>query len=368
MPALVGDEQPHVLGVRLHALASGRVLQALDDAGDPALLGPRRQDRLDQRVVPVMGNDVEGDVGALALGGRDHLQGVLHRMRRRAVLRLDVGDLQSRRSVARGAQRLAESEVVVGVPVADMRGVQPTPAGRDVAQRNDVLGRADAARPVLEAGGEPVGALVERLVEERRHRPGLLGVGRAQLVAHHRPVHRTMPDESGHVDAERRRAQPLQVLPEALPAQLDGAVLGVPDRAVGRVLGPRDRRAAMAALADHLCGHALVDLALRPAVDQQGEVRVGVKVDEAGAHRSALELQALPRLLVGQIADACDASVLDPDVRGERLRARAVEDLATRQYQVKHRRTLVWTDGGLGRAIDRLRPARNFRRFPTATG
>ena len=167
-------------------------------------------------------------------------------------------------------------------------------------------------------------------------------------------VHRTVPDESGHVDAERRRPQPLQVLPEALPTQLDGAVLGVPDRTVSRVLGTGDRCAAVAALSDHLGGHALVDLALRPAVDQQGEVRVRVKVDEAGAHRATVELQALPRLLVGQIPDACDASILETDVRRERLRARAVEDLTTCQYQIEHGRTLAMADGGLRRVIDRL--------------
>ena len=254
--------------------------------------------------------------------------------------------LQPRRGVARGAQRLAEAEVVVGIAVADVRRVQPPAAGRDVAQRDHVLGRADAARPVLEAGGEPVGALVERFVDERRHRPGFLDVGGAQLVAHHRPMHRTLPDERGHVDAERRGAQPLQVLPEALPAQVDGAVLRVADRAVPGVFGPGDRRATVAALADHLGGHALVDLALRPAVDDQGEVGVGVNVDEAGAHCAPAEIQALFGLLIGQIPHAGDAPVLETDVRGERLRARTVEDLATGQNQIEHRRTLLWNFGG----------------------
>ena len=86
----------------------------------------------------------------------------------------------------------------------------------------------------------------------------------------------------------------LQVLAEALPAHVDVAVVGVADGAVPGVAGAGHRRAAMAALSDDLGGDALVDLALRPAVDQQREVGVRVQVDEPGAYRRVRSARCAP--------------------------------------------------------------------------
>ena len=336
VPAFVRDEQPHVLGIALHPFPGAGVLQPFEDPGRAALLGPWRQDRLDQRMAPVVRDDVEGDVDALAADRLDHLQAVFHGVGGGAVLRLDVRDLQARRSVARGAQGLAEAEVVVCVAIAHVGRIQPVPAGRDLAQRDDVLRCADVPRPVLQPGREAVRALVEGFVEQIGHAPRLFDGRRAKLVAHHRPVHRAVPDERRHVHARPARVEALQVLAEALPAHVHLAVVGVSDGAVPGVPGTGDGRAAMAALADDLGGDPLVDLALRPPVDQQREVGVGMQVDESGADGKPVQLDALRRFLPRQVADARDPAVADADVGPERRAAGPVEDLPAGKCQVDH--------------------------------
>ena len=92
----------------------------------------------------------------------------------------------------------------------------------------------------------------------------------------------------------------------------------------------------MAALPDDLGGDALVHLALRPAVDQQREVGVRVQVDEARAYREPVQLDALGRFQLGQVADARDPAVADSDVGPERLAARSVEYLSAGENHVDH--------------------------------
>ena len=149
-----------------------------------------------------------------------------------------------------------------------------------------MLDRRQAARPVFETGGEAAGALVEGLFDQSPHPLQFLRVWRPQRVAEHGALHGAVADEGGDVDAQRHRLQPVQVVAEAAPAESD-AVVDVADAGLPDIGIAGDRRATEAALADDLRGHALVDLAFGTAVDQQGEVGMGVQIDEAGGDGQA---------------------------------------------------------------------------------
>ena len=61
-----------------------------------------------------------------------------------------------------------------------------------------------------------------------------------------------------------------------------------------------------------------------------------MQVDEPGAHRETVQLDAFCRLSVRKIADARDATVPNADVGPERLAARSVEDFTAIQNHVDH--------------------------------
>ena len=91
------------------------------------------------------------------------------------------------------------------------------------------------------------------------------------------------------------------------------------------VSGKRGGR-GVAALAGHGRGNALVDQRRGFGVVGQGQVGVGMEVDEPGADGQPPGLQGLLRLIGPPAGEKDDPAVLDPQVAWKRELARAVHD------------------------------------------
>ena len=188
-------------------------------------------------------------------------------------------------------QRLFQrrEKAVVLVPHVGRVGVAGPP--ELLRDRNQFGPVGEAARRVLEPGRQSHRPTGQRLAHEgphpadlhRRRRP----VGASDDVAAHRPVADHRRDRNG-------RAYPVDPVQEAgdvpeVDLDVEVATVAVTGGLEGAV-APRSDGAAV--LPDHLQGHSLADPALRTRVDQQGEVRMGMDVDEAGGdgHATGIDL------------------------------------------------------------------------------
>lgn len=89
------------------------------------------------------------------------------------------------------------------------------------------------------------------------------------------------------------------------------------------------RRAAVTAVAHELRGHALSDGALGEWVDDEGQVRVAVDVDEPRRNDAAARIDVAGRLDVAEVRrDRDDAVAADPDITADRRRSGSVDDRA----------------------------------------
>src|SRR6185295_5768514 len=98
------------------------------------------------------------------------------------------------------------------------------------------------------------------------------------------------------------------------------------------------------ALAEHVGRHALEDLAHRPAIFEDGEIGMGVHVDEAGRDDEALGVD-FALALGGDPADRGDLAALDGEVAVEPGVARAIDDLAVAKNEVERRLALSGQQG-----------------------
>lgn len=137
-------------------------------------------------------------------------------------------------------------------------------------------------------------ALGHALGDHGAHPVELGGGGRAVLVAQDRHADVAVGDEVGGVGGGSM-VDTVQVLTDAAPCvvQVGGAVPGgdlLADRFDG-VVG--DGGVSESVLAQDLKGDALADLGLVGGVCEEGEVGVGVHVDEAGCDDEAGHVDAL---------------------------------------------------------------------------
>ena len=82
----------------------------------------------------------------------------------------------------------------------------------------------------------------------------------------------------------------------------------------------------MAAVSGHLCGNALVGLAVAGGLVQHGHVGVGMHVDEAGGDHEAGPIDNAPRPSFVQAANGLDLAVIDPQVGFMSKLAGSVDD------------------------------------------
>ena len=193
-------------------------------------------------------------------------------------------------------------------------------------RRREHQPRRHARRAVVEAGvdgGDERAAL--GIVEGSRRLPG------------DRDPQRQMTDQGSRVDRQAGVMEGPDVAREVRPLPAHGPV-GV-DRGVGRARevgdGRRERHATHPAIAVDLGGHALRDLADRPAVAQEREVGVAVEVHPAGRDDTVRGVDAFGSGSRRKVADGDDPSTGHADVRPTTRRAGPVDDRAPGQHEVQ---------------------------------
>ncbi len=176
-----------------------------------------------------------------------------------------------------------------------------------------------------------------------------LRLGRLPVVpADGQGADRALRDQIGGVDRDAR-VEPVQVLADRPPVEVDVVAGAVPPGDRAAHLAERavvDRRVRQPVLADDLQGDALRGLGAVVGVAQQGQVAVGVHVDEAGGQHQALGVQ-LPAgggpLAAGRrglLDDGHDPPAVDHDVRPVGACAGAVDDVGVPDDQLVHARLL----------------------------
>ena len=348
----------------LHLRPFGRVGETAGEGRASSIMRPGGQQGLQIGRTEEPGVHVEGSVGAAGAGRLDQGDGALGILAPPA--RGEVRDLKPHSGRLRGAHRLRHRLHGCLVPVARVRGVEPIHPCHLAAE----LGHLRLARTGLDGVFEPRGVperpLFQALAEQVLHP--------IELVAARRPIGRA---QRGHpelsVGHQRHHVHRRPGLLEALQIAGHGAPADrqiVPE-AVDRLPGEgriADRRAAVAAIADHFEGHPLADRAHRARVDQQGEVRMAVDVDEPRRdeepgrieHRRAFRGRQRP-------LDAGDASAGHLDVGLDRRPAAAVENRAAPDDEVRrHGHTLRGVSNGkndIGAWPLRRYPARHLNTF-----
>ena len=171
--------------------------------------------------------------------------------------------------------------IVDGVQlVADMRRISGAMLFQDLAERPHLFGFGIEPRGCEQPARHAERAGIERLREHFLHMEKLAVAGRPVLHAHRHQTQRVVSDlhDGIHRDCRPRRHVAGEI----------GLGEGQPGRACRKIIGEKvglsgqGRRNREAAIADHLGGDPLADLRFRQRIERQGEVGVGMNVDEAG--------------------------------------------------------------------------------------
>lgn len=202
--------------------------------------------------------------------------------------------LAAQPGIADDPQELPQGRVQLLPLAPHVRGVAAVVGGRDLAERGQLAGAGVAAGRVDQRRGDAERAVGHLLGGDSAHPVQLGGRGGAVAIADGSRAQRARADERRDV---LRGAAPLDV-PEVLrqpgPAHLD---VQKPAGALELGLQPRGhQRPHRDPLAEHLGGDTLGQLAERPRIPQDAQVRVAEDVDEARAHRLARRVDDGPRL------------------------------------------------------------------------
>ena len=236
-----------------------------------------------------------------------------------------------------------------------MGEVAPAAPLQDVAKLDQLLapgvrpGRREQPRRQAQRPGR------QGFLEQRLHVLELGRRGRPVLHAHGHQPERVVADQHGEVDRSRRIA--CRVLGEGGLPKIEprGTRPQVARQCLG--LAGQDRCHRKPAMADDLGGHPLAHLALGLGHEGQGEVGVGLDVDEAGCHDQAPGLDDAPPRRRDVVADGGDAPVLQRDVGAAPRRPGAVDDQPAPDEDVFGHRG--WS---LGDREPSLRPVPEWRR------
>ena len=257
--------------------------------------------------------------------------------------------LHAERACDRG--RLVERADHVVALVAHVGCEHAAQLGQRGADVDHLLRGGVRRRRIEGAGGDAVEAGAQCLLRQRAHRCDLVGCGRPVGAAHHAGAQRRVAEQWSAVHRGRRVAQCVDELAAAVqarPARRRQQVQRLGQLAVGQ------RGQAHAAIAADAGGHALGDLASHVGLDQQRQVVVRMRVDEAGCHDSAARVDLLAA--AGQpAADFGHAAGGDGHVGRSPGRAAAVDQRAVADDEVEH--VALLSAGAIRRATRRTRPA-----------
>jgi hypothetical protein len=175
-----------------------------------------------------------------------------------------------------------------------VRGVEAAGVAGDLRQLRQLRHVGVHAGHVLQAGGQPDRARVERRLKIAAHRRPLRRIGFAVGQAHRPLAQRAVSGKRCDVDGDAAFGHPAQVSRQIVPVQrhpgpIQPAAL---PRELRPGLGQSQREAAVA---HDLRGHALRQRGLHARREQHGQVGVGVDVDKAGADEAAGGVDHAPR-------------------------------------------------------------------------
>ena len=274
-----GARVQHAAGLELAADPASNLAvgETLPRRGRAALLDPGRDRDQQARRGPLVGVGVERDVEPLGAGIVDELEHLLGRPGERGPV-VEVGDVGGRAAAPPDVDRLPERvEEAVAERVAHVRVVDAVEARGLGSEIRAAPRRRVRAGRVVEAGRDPVRALLHRLPEHRAHL-GDIGVARLNVrPARRREPERGVPDEEGDVDADPG-VEPLEVLLDRCPVELDLRVAveaGVHLDQLAHVGRDADRGIGQPIDADDLGRHALGDLRLVQGVREQDRAPSG---------------------------------------------------------------------------------------------
>ena len=125
----------------------------------------------------------------------------------RAVLGRVVRDLDRQAGLAADLDRFGDGFQDGLALAADVRGIQPTVAGYDAGQGDDLLGAGKAAGRIHQPGGQPKGPGLHGLGQQSSMCCLFAGDGGALLQAHDGDAQRTVPDQRCDVDSQSIRFQ-----------------------------------------------------------------------------------------------------------------------------------------------------------------
>ena len=231
---------------------------------------------------------VEGDVLAARAGFLHLVESLLDRpvaVRRQPGHGGDVRDLQRDPRRRRGPDRLGDGLPGLPRPVSGVGGVEAARLPGHAAQGRHLLFAGSLLAVVLQPRGVSERPFLQGLGEPLLHLSQLSRVGGAIRQAQGGQAKVAVGGQRGDVEGRLEGLQVIQVLGHGLPGDAQRGLVAVD--VAGRQLHALHRRAAMAAVSDHLQGHPLADGADRPRVHHQRVVGVAVDVDEAGRYIEA---------------------------------------------------------------------------------
>ena len=215
--------------------------------------------------------------------------------------------------------------------VADVGDVAAATFACGARQGLELRGLGEVRRRVDERAADPERALAHRLAHEILHarelRAARIAIGLSELV----DAHRGGADERGDVWRNAAALQRLQVTTERGPVDVVGVVALL---LAHLVLHRLVERPARFTLAEDLQGHALLDVAHPPSVDDQRLGGPGQHVYEAGSDGLAGGIDLRGRARRGEIAERHDPVGADADVGPSPRTPTAVVDHAVPDQDV----------------------------------
>ena len=213
-----------------------------------------------------------------------------------------------------------------------VRDVDAAMLPRDLRELDNLVGRRESPRHVLQRCAHPESALLHRLRHQRFHLIDFSGGGGALRLADHVAPQAARADKRADVERGAVALEPREVFAER--AEVERHLEAVELRLRGfreRIVQRRDRRS----FAGDLGGDALGDLAGGARVGQHVELRLAEHVDEARRDDEVGGIDAGLRLAAIEPADRGDAIAGDADVGAIPRRAAAIDHAAIGDQQIE---------------------------------
>ena len=198
-----------------------------------------------------------------------------------------------------------------------MRAVVAAVRRHHPAQLDQLGGVREHPRRVGQPAAHPGRALSQPGREQVAHPVQLGRCGGPVLGTDHQHPQRALRDQVRRVAGDAAAVQPVQVLADAGPVEVEVVRLVVPagDLLSQRGAGRRVHRCVrQAVLAEHLAGHALAHLRGVLRVRQDLQIGMCMHVDEAGRQHQPGRIDPLPCSRARLVADSNDAAVVDEHV------------------------------------------------------